>query len=215
MLLNRVLYGSVTTGLCTFEASRLFLGITVVLGTDGFRVERRCLLSLRCLWRWIGTLVLGICAMGWIRDDPARQHGNEMLTLLAAHASAVCDTEAPPAHVQTTSPGSCCQRPFALNEVVGNRLALQAICSAVMIPRSPSSPCATPSSELSEISPQSLLETQTNLLDVRLCPFHLRAPGQDATFGVLHTEVLNVVICLEIGPSMHPALYWISVCACP
>ena len=54
---------------------------TVAIGTDGFRVERRCLLSLRCLWRWIGTLVLGICAMGWIRDDPARQHGNEMLTL--------------------------------------------------------------------------------------------------------------------------------------
>ena len=76
MLLSRVLYGSVTTGLCTFEVSRLFHDITVAIGTDGFRVERRYLLSLRCLWRWIGTLVLGICAMGWIRDDPVRQHGN-------------------------------------------------------------------------------------------------------------------------------------------
>ena len=39
MLLGRVLYGSVTTGLCTFEATRLFLGITVASGTDGFRVK--------------------------------------------------------------------------------------------------------------------------------------------------------------------------------
>ena len=76
MLLSRVLYRSVTTGLCTFEASRLFLGITVAIGTDGFRVEGRYLLSLRCLWRWIGTLVLWICAMEWTRDDPARLHGN-------------------------------------------------------------------------------------------------------------------------------------------
>ena len=76
MLLSGVLHGRATTGLCTLEASRLFLGITVAIGTDGFRVEGRHLLSLRCLWRWIGTLVLGMCAMGWIRDDPARQHGN-------------------------------------------------------------------------------------------------------------------------------------------
>ena len=74
VLISRVLYGSSTTGLCTFEASRLFLGSTITIGTDGFRVEGRYLLSLRCLCRWIGTLVLGICAMGWIRDDPERQH---------------------------------------------------------------------------------------------------------------------------------------------
>ena len=75
VLLSRVLHGCVTTGLCTFDTSRLFLGITVAVGTDGFRVERY-LLSLRCLWRWIGTLVLWIWALGWIRDDPTRQHGN-------------------------------------------------------------------------------------------------------------------------------------------
>ena len=62
--------------LCTLEASRLILGITVAIGTEGFRVERRYLFSLRCLWRWIGTLVRGIFAVEWIRDDPARQHGN-------------------------------------------------------------------------------------------------------------------------------------------
>ena len=58
------------------EAFRLFLGITVAIGTEGSRVERRHLLSSRCLCRWIGTLVLGICAMERIRDDPVRQHGN-------------------------------------------------------------------------------------------------------------------------------------------
>ena len=55
----------------------------------------------------------------------------------------------------------------ALNEVVDYRLALQAICSVVVIPTLPSSPCATLSCELSEISPQSLLETRTILLDIR------------------------------------------------
>ena len=196
-----------------FDTSRLFLGITVAIGTDGFRVERRYFLSLRCLWRWIGNLFLGICAMGWIRDDPARQHGNAralraciwagldklplVRTLLmtlhgnlyrhvghlsqlicsqhreadlpsSAQASDVCDTEALPADVQTTSPRSCRQRPFALSEVVHYRLALQAICSVVVIPTSASLPCATSSSELNEISPHSLLETRTILFDIRL-----------------------------------------------
>ena len=214
MLLNRVLHGSVTAGLCTFDTSRLFPGINIAVGTDGFRVERRHLLSLRCLWRWIGTLFLGICAMGWIRDDPVRQHGNAralraciwvglnklppVRTLLPrhsmaiiiglnstslslicsqhrnaeppspAHASAVCDTEAPPADVQCTFPGSCRQRPFALDEIVDYRLALQSICSVVVIPTSPSLPCATSSSELNEISPHNLLETRTILFNIRL-----------------------------------------------
>ena len=68
--------GSVTTVLCTFDTSRLFLGITVAVGTDGFRVKRRYLLSLGCLWCWFGKLFREICATGWIRDDPGRQHGN-------------------------------------------------------------------------------------------------------------------------------------------
>ena len=208
MLLSRVLLGSVTTGQCTLDTSRLFLGITVAIGTDCFRVERRYLLSLICQWRWIGSLFLKICAMGWIRDDPGRQrgdlhlgwtgqvatcansgtmalHGNfyrhighlsqiicsqhrEADPPSSAHANDVCDTDAPPADVQTTSPRSCRQRPLALNEVVDYRLALQAICSFVVIPTSPSSLCATSSSELSEISPHSLLETRTILRDIRL-----------------------------------------------
>ena len=85
-----------------------------------------------------------------------------------AHASAVCDTEALPADVQTTSSRSCRQRPFALSEVVDYRLALHAICSVVVIPTSPSSLCATSPSELNEISQHSLLETRTILLDIRL-----------------------------------------------
>ena len=135
---------------------------------------------------------------GWICDDLVRQHGNAralracMLWHLSqlicsqhrdadppspAHASAVCDTEAAPADVQTTSPRSCRQRPFTLNEVVDYRLALQAICSVAVIPTSSSFPCATSSSELSEISPHNLLETRTTLLDIRLrraiCPSNL------------------------------------------
>ena len=47
-------------------------------------------------------------------------------------------------------------------------LALQAISSAVVIPTSPSLPCATSSNELSEVSPRSLLETQTTSLDIHL-----------------------------------------------
>ena len=89
----------------------------------------------------------------------------EMLNLLLRVTR---DTEAPPTDVQTTSPRSCLQRPFALNEVVDCRLALQAICSAIVIPTAPSLPCATSSSDLSEASLHSLLETRTILLDVRL-----------------------------------------------
>ena len=194
--------GNATTGPCTFEASRLYLGITVAIGTDGFRVERRYLPSLGCLWRWIGTLVHEICAMVWIRDDSERamlapcvlasgldwtrirlcelchygtpwQSLSACVALVSAHCSqhldaepppachtnTVCDTETPPADVQTASPTCCRRTPSALNEVVDNQLALRAICFAVVIPTSPSSPCATSSSKLSEISPHNLLET--------------------------------------------------------
>ena len=127
----------------------------------------------------------------------------------SAHASAVCDTEAPPADVQTTSPRSCRQRPFALNEVVDYRLALQAICSAVVLPTSPSLPCAT-SSALSEVSPHSLLETRTIVLDIRLHCAICTDLLQVATCVVRHAELLNVVTRLEVESSKHHALPWIS-----
>ena len=81
LMLSRVFHGSATTGLCTFEASRLFFGITVIVGTDGFRVEGRYLLSLRCLWRWIGTFVFGIWATGWIRNDPGGRQCSRLVCL--------------------------------------------------------------------------------------------------------------------------------------
>ena len=53
---------------------------------------------------------------------------------------------------------------FALNEVVDYRMALQAICSAIV---TPSLPRATSSSEVSEVS-HSLLVTRATLLDIHL-----------------------------------------------
>ena len=128
------------------------------------------------------------------------------------HASAVCDTETSPPDVQTTSPGSCRERPFALNEVVDFRLSLEAICSVVVIP---SLLCATSSSELNEISPHSLLETRTILLDIPLRRAICADLDnlQDATCVVRHVEMLNVVTRLEVESSKHTALPWIS-CVC-
>ena len=91
----------------------------------------------------------------------------EMLNLIL-HLTQTLFVTRPPAYVQTTSPRSCRQKPFALNEVVDYRLALQAFGSAIGIPTSPSLPCATSSSEPSEVSPHNLLETRTILLDIRM-----------------------------------------------
>ena len=78
---------------------------------------------------------------------PAGIHGkkNRVASGHGAGSSSLTD-------VHITSRRSCCQRPFTLNEVVDYRLALQAICSAVVIPTSPRLPRATSSSELSEVS---------------------------------------------------------------